>query len=246
MVGIDRGAVNTIATSDGHSGHVPGWRPGEQDRFLALQQRLARQTRAAKTSGRDIHTQARNRDKTLASLARLRATLADRRDQWIEATTTKLARDYDLIALERLQTTNMVRRPAPRPDPEQPGRFLANRARAKAALNQAILASRWAEFATRLEHKTLDGQLTYVNPRFTSQQCHACGHISSENRESQAVFACTQCGHTNNADTNAAENILERALQPEDIGGSPASAEKDPPGFSRRRNHQETKQQCAA
>ena len=33
-----------------------------------------------------------------------------------------------------------------------------------------------------------------------------------ENRDSQAVFHCVKCGHKANADTNAAMNILGRAL----------------------------------
>jgi len=31
--------------------------------------------------------------------------------------------------------------------------------------------------------------------------------VAGENRKSQAVFACTACGYTANADVNAAQNI---------------------------------------
>ncbi|MFM9019162.1 MAG: zinc ribbon domain-containing protein [Actinomycetota bacterium] len=41
----------------------------------------------------------------------------------------------------------------------------------------------------------------------TSRQCSACGHIDPSNRKSQAVFACTSCGHQEHADINAARNI---------------------------------------
>ncbi len=49
--------------------------------------------------------------------------------------------------------------------------------------------------------------LRLVDPRNTSRRCSACGHCAKENRKSQASFCCVQCGHTDNADRNAALNI---------------------------------------
>ncbi|MGH3165463.1 MAG: zinc ribbon domain-containing protein [Trebonia sp.] len=46
-----------------------------------------------------------------------------------------------------------------------------------------------------------------VDPAFTSQRCSACGHVDRKSRESQAVFRCTACGYSCNADVNAAKNI---------------------------------------
>lgn len=37
--------------------------------------------------------------------------------------------------------------------------------------------------------------------------------MAQENRESQAVFLCKKCDHEDNADHNAAVNILDRALR---------------------------------
>jgi putative transposase len=204
VVGIDRGVANTIATSDGEFEQIPGWTDGEQTRFLALEQRLARQTRAAKKSGRPLR-ECRNRNNTLDLLAALRRKLDQRRTDWIEKTTTELARVYDAVVVEDLRVPNMVRRPKPKPD--QDGRWLPNRARAKAKLNKAIHASRWGQFTTRLDHKTT---VVRVLAAYSSQECRKCGHTSSENRESQAVFACTRCGHTQHADINAAQVILGR------------------------------------
>ena len=51
-----------------------------------------------------------------------------------------------------------------------------------------------------------------VQPAHTSDGCRVCGHEAAENRESQAVFRCLNCGHTGHADLEAAHNILARAL----------------------------------
>ena len=37
-----------------------------------------------------------------------------------------------------------------------------------------------------------------------------CGHVSKDNRKTQAHFECVECRYTNNADIVGALNILER------------------------------------
>jgi IS605 OrfB family transposase len=54
--------------------------------------------------------------------------------------------------------------------------------------------------------------LYLVDPRNTSRTCHVCGHCAKENRKSQASFWCAQCGHTENADRNAAINISRASV----------------------------------
>ncbi len=65
-------------------------------------------------------------------------------------------------------------------------------------------------FRRRLEDKatTCGVAVIAVNPAHTSQRCAACGHVTPENRKSQAVFVCVACEHHANADVNAAINIL--------------------------------------
>ncbi len=196
-VGIDRGVKNTIATSEEILDTLPGLTPGERSRFMALQQRLSRQTKGS-----------HRRQRTLDAMARLRGTLSNRRTDWIEQRTTALARRYDTVVIENLQIRNMVRKPKPRQNPDVPGEYLPNGARAKAALNRLVLASCWGEFATRLDHKTT---VIRINPVNTSRECRICHHIAPENRKSQADFECTNCGHGEHADINAAKNILNRA-----------------------------------
>jgi IS605 OrfB family transposase len=49
-----------------------------------------------------------------------------------------------------------------------------------------------------------------VDPRHTSQRCSCCGHSARNNRRSQSVFICRQCGYHLNADLNAARNIAAK------------------------------------
>jgi putative transposase len=109
---------------------------------------------------------------------------------------------------------NMVRRPPPRPDPDQPGRFLPNRAAARTGLNRSINNAGWAQVVSILRAKAEEaGRVVIdVDPRHTSDRCGACGHTAKENRASQAVFCCRGCGHTLNADQHAARNILRAGL----------------------------------
>ena len=63
----------------------------------------------------------------------------------------------------------------------------------------------------RLANKR-DIAVSWVNPKYTSQQCPICGHISKNNRITQEVFCCEKCFHNNNADINAAINIKNRVF----------------------------------
>ncbi len=47
-----------------------------------------------------------------------------------------------------------------------------------------------------------------MNPSHTSQKCFCCLNIDKESRKRQARFCCIRCGHEENADINAAKNIL--------------------------------------
>jgi transposase len=46
-----------------------------------------------------------------------------------------------------------------------------------------------------------------VHPKNTSITCSCCGHVSKESRKGRA-FKCVSCGHTTNADLNAALNLV--------------------------------------
>jgi putative transposase len=86
--------------------------------------------------------------------------------------------------------------------------------RQKAGLNSAILDQGWGMFRIMLAYKLArrGGQLIEVPAAYTSQTCAACGVVDARNRQDQARFVCIGCGHTANADMNAAIIILKRGL----------------------------------
>jgi putative transposase len=202
-IGVDRGVRTALVTSDGQHYRAPRISDCQAARYLALQRRLARQQKGS-----------RRRERTRQAMALIAARTADRRKDWAEKISTRLVRDNDVIVLEKLNIACMTRKPAPKPNPDQPGMFLPNRAQAKAVLSRGILASCWGLLAQRVTNKgeASEVQTIFVDPRFTSQQCRVCGHTDPANRDSQAVFACVRCGHRDHADTNAALNILARGL----------------------------------
>jgi transposase len=189
VVGIDRGVAVSAALSTGELLHAPRLSAAERKRLLSLQRRLARARKGSRRRGRVKH-----------AAASLRAREADRRKDWVEKTSTRVAREFDTIRVEDLEITTMTR--SAKGCAERPGRNV----RAKAGLNREILGSCWGLLVRRLEDKA-SGRVHRVNPAYTSQRCGACGQVDAKSRKSQAVFACTACGYACHADVNAARNI---------------------------------------
>ena len=189
IVGVDRGVAVSAALSTGQLLHCPGLRPAEQARLRLLQRKL---TRAQKGS--------RRRARVKGSIARLKARERDRRKDWVEQTSTSLARRFDIIRIEDLRITSMTR--SARGSLESPGRNV----RQKAGLNRGILKSGWGLLGRR-PHDKARGRVEKIPPAFTSQLCSACGHVAADSRESQALFSCSVCKYTGHADVNAARNI---------------------------------------
>jgi putative transposase len=161
----------------------------EAERLLRLQRRLARALRGSN-----------RRRKVRTLIAGLKARDGNRRKDWVEKTSSDLARRFDMIRVENLNIKGMTA--SARGTIQHPGNNVAQ----KAGLNRGILKSGWGQLVTRLEHKAA-GRVEKVKAAYTSQTCNACKHIASESRKSQATFVCVACGHSSNADVNAARNI---------------------------------------
>lgn len=217
MVGLDRGCVHTLATSDNRFLDLPKQRLERIDREIRRRQKA--QARRVAMSGKTVREYRRNPSRTYErtgrEISRLYAKAHRIIDDWQHKTTTSLVKQYDLIVLENLNLQDMSRKAKAKPDPERLGAYLHNSQSAKRGLNRSLRAASLAGIVNKLEYKTqLTGRnrLILVNPAYTSQICSECGYCDSRNRESQADFECKQCHVSMNADLNAANNILKRGL----------------------------------
>ncbi len=179
----------SAALSTGELLHCPGLRPGEKTRLVRLQRRLARARRGSQ-----------RRARLVGQIARVKAREVDRRKDWVEKTSTVLARRYDLIRVEALLVGAMTR--SAKGTVAEPGRNV----RQKAGLNRSILSHGWGLLVAWLEQKA-PSRVERISPAYTSQTCNTCGVRDGEARENQAVFGCRSCGQQANADVNAACNI---------------------------------------
>lgn len=207
VAGIDVGIANFLADSNG--GFVPNPRHGRRNADA-----LAEAQRVAATFPR-VRRDKRTKKHRLAveKVAALHGKVRRQRLDHAHKTALQLVRDHDVIAHEKLNISNMVRAPKPKPDPDKVGVFLPNGTAAKAGLNRSIHDAGWGVFLAILTSKAESaGRTTIpVNPRDTSRECPQCGYTAKENRPTQEKFHCLSCGHNDHADTVGAVNVFNRA-----------------------------------
>ena len=193
IVGIDVGITRFATLSDG-SFIEP------LNTFRKHEQRLARYQRAMSRKTKFSN----NWKKAKARVQKLHTRIANVRRDFLHKTTTTISQNHAIVCIEDLQVRNMSKSAAG--SSEAPGRNV----RAKSGLNKAILDQGWFELRRQLEYKQgwRGGEVLAVPPRNTSRTCPACGHVSAENRQTQAKFACVECGFEANADLVGAINVL--------------------------------------
>jgi putative transposase len=197
--GVDVGVARFLTTSDGEVIGNPRFLAASAEVIADLQRRKAK---ARPGSG--------NQKRLRRALAREWRKVRNRRRDFHHKTARALVNQCDVIALEDLNTAGMTRRPAPRPDPGQPGAFLPNNAAAKSGLNRSILDAGWAQFTHILAAKAEEAgrRVVFVNPAGTSIGCYCCGRRCD--RPEQKTVICPVCG-PHDADVNGARNIAARA-----------------------------------
>ncbi|MET9228628.1 RNA-guided endonuclease TnpB family protein [Lentzea sp. NPDC003310] len=179
IVGVDLGLTDFLVTSDGVRIANP--------RHLARRARnLARYQRALARCQRGSI----NRRKAKSKIARAHRKVRNARQDFVHRNTTKLVRSADVIVIEDLNITGMVR-----------NRRLAH----------AISDAGWGEFRRQLAYKCeRAGRTLVVVDRWfpSSKTCSVCTHRLTELALSTRVWTCPNCRTRHDRDLNAAKNIL--------------------------------------
>ena len=195
IVGLDMGIARFTTLSDGsHYDPLNSFKKHQQ-RLKRYQRRMARKVKFSA-----------NWKKAKAKVTQVHIDIGNARKDYLHKASTIISQNHAIVCIEDLQIRNMSK--SSKANVEQHDKKVAQ----KSGLNRSILDQGWGEFRRQLDYKLAwrGGHLIAVPPHNTSRTCPACGHISGENRQTQARFECVECGYENNADYVGAINVLER------------------------------------
>lgn len=203
-IGVDRGVAVPVQAGDLALDYLPAQKhhTDRAGRYIKrLQRRLARQKKGSNR---------RNRIKQ--RLSGYHGQRANIRTDFAHQVSRTLVNSARVIVFEGLKTQRMTRRAKPKQDGS--GRYLPNQRKAKSGLNAAILNAGWHRIESFTKYKAkAEGKTCFRVPApYTSQECAACGLTHPDNRRTQDAFVCVSCGHSDNADRNAARTIKKRAI----------------------------------
>ena len=130
------------------------------------------------------------RGRAVLLLEKVHQGISHRRSDFLHKHSTAVIRKYGTVKVEGLNVSGMSR----------------------GHLAKQILDCSWSEWFRQLRYQAEEAgrRLVAVDPKYTSQICSQCGFKHPDNRKTQADFACLSCGYQDNADHNAAVNILAR------------------------------------
>jgi putative transposase len=182
IVGIDMGISYFLADSNGHFVENPRHTKKYEAKLKVKNRALARKKKGSVQF-----------KKTKKELNRLHSKIANVRKDFLHKISFQYVKENSLIVCEDLKVKNMIK--------------FGN-------LSKHIADVSWSIFFDQLRYKSKQFEKSFIqiNPKFTSQKCNSCGHIAKENRKSQSKFECVSCSNKQNADFNAAKNILGEGI----------------------------------
>ena len=187
QVGIDVGLKDFAFLSTDEAVPAPKFYRRDEKDLGKVQRKLSAQTKGSK--------ERRHRKK---AVGKVHARIANRRKDFTHQLSRKIVNRFGLIAVEDIHTSRMVHHPC---------------------LAKSILDAAWSQFFERLAYKAecAGRQLIKVNPAYTSQDCHQCGH-RQKIPLSERVYNCPCCGQSCQRDLNASLNIVRIAVGQHSVG----------------------------
>ena len=182
-VGVDLGVKDFAVTSDGERVANPRHLERRATNLARYQRRMAR-----------CRKKSANHAKAAAKVASAHRKVRNARADFLHKASTCLVRENDVIVIEDLNVSGMVR-----------NRHLA----------RAISDCGWGELRRQLEYKCERyGRRLIVIDRWypSSKTCSACGHLLEELSLSTRRWTCPSCRARHDRDINAAKNILAAGL----------------------------------
>jgi putative transposase len=180
VLGVDVGITSLAVASDGEVFE-------NQKHLSKAQRKLRRLNRwaARKQKG------SKNREKAKLTLARHHYRIANQRGDAIHKMTTAIARKAQVIGLETLNVTGMLK---------------------NHRLARSIADASFAEIARQLGYKAV--QVIQVAMFFpSSKTCNSCGAINRELQLHERTWECPCCGTSLDRDVNAARNIRAEGMR---------------------------------
>ncbi|MEG4837841.1 transposase [Microcoleus sp. B9-D4] len=177
--GIDLGIKTFAVMSNGETAESPNYKQLDR-KIRKLQRKLSRQPKDSK-----------RRNKTRIQIAKLHNQIADTRKDFLHKLSTKIVNENQVIVLEDLNVSGMVK----------------NR-----KLSRVISQQGWYEFRVLCEAKSekLGREFRVISRSSpTSQVCSDCGFKWGKIDLSIRSLLCLNCGTQQDRDLNAAKNILQ-------------------------------------
>lgn len=189
VVGIDLGIKSLMVMSDGTSIDNPKWIRSNERLLKKLQRQLSKKVKGSN-----------NRKKAKLRLAKKHEQIKNQKQDFIHNVTSKLIDDNQVIVLEDLNVSGMLK----------------NHKLAKSIQELGLY-----EMRRQLEYKSLwyGRELIFVDRFFpSSKMCSCCGWKNVDLKLSDREFICRSCGIVKDRDENAAINIESEGMRIREVG----------------------------